>query len=330
MAENQKQLFLWFGANDYEIFEQVKRWSEVFSKKYSGLNIVKFDYKEKGNKDELLKDIKNALQVNSLFGNNKLVILRNFLDIKINKDLQELLMSSIDKLADGFFAIFIEDDKPDARGKLFKAINDLAKKKIAEVKEYLLPRNQDLIAWVKKAAEKEGALFNPKALELLIAMVGNDLWQLDAEIKKLANYKKNQEITAADVDLLIKGKFNDDIFQLMDAIGTKNRVKALKLFQDQIDSGANDVYLLTMLERQFRINLQIKESLSNGNLSANELASELHMHPFVVQKTMQQCGKFSLAELKEIYNKLLDFEIKLKTTKINFELMFDLMIVGLK
>jgi len=85
-----------------------------------------------------------------------------------------------------------------------------------------------------------------------------------------------------------------------------------------------------MLERQFRINLQIKEALSQGNLSANELASELHMHPFVVQKTMQQCGKFSLPELKDIYNKLLDFEIKLKTAKINFELMFDLMIVGLK
>lgn len=337
MVENQKQLFLWFGANDYEIFEQVKRWSEVFSKKYSSLNIAKFDYKEKGNKDELLKDIKNALQVNSLFGNNKLVILRNFLDIKINKDLQELLMSSVDKLADGFFAIFIEDDKPDARGKLFKVIKDLAKKRIAEVKEYLLPRNQDLISWVKKAAEKEGAVFNPKALELLIAMVGNDLWQLDSEIKKLASYccenhgnHDNHEIMVVDVDLLVKGKFNDDIFQLMDAIGTKNRVKALKLFQDQIDSGANDVYLLTMLERQFRINLQIKEALSNGNLSANELASELHMHPFVVQKTMQQCGKFSLAELKDIYGKLLDFEIKLKTTKINFELMFELMIVGLK
>jgi len=334
MAESQKQLFLWFGKNDYEIFEQVQRWTQVFSQKYSGLNIVKFDYKEKGNKEELIKDIKNALQVNSLFGNNKLVILKNFLDVKINMDLQELLLDSIPKLAEGFFVIFIESDKPDARGKLFKGIKALEKKKIAEVKEYLLPSNQDLIVWVKKLAEKEGALFNPKALELLIAMVGNNLWQLDSEIKKLSNYNhgnhKNQEIIVSDVDLLVKGKFNDDIFQLMDAIGTKNRAKALKLFQDQMDSGANGVYLLTMLERQFRINLQIKEALGKGNLSSSELASELGMHPFVVQKTMQQCSKFSLPELKAIYNNLLDFEIKLKTSKVNFELMFDLLVVGLK
>lgn len=330
MAENAKQLFLWFGKNDYEIFEQVKRWSEVFTQKYSGLNIVKFDYKEKSNKDELLKDIKNALQVNSLFGNNKLVILKNFFELKINKELQELLMDSIEKLAPGFFVIFIEEDKPDARGKLFKAIKDLEKKNIAEVKEYLLPRNNELVTWVKKKAQAEKAIFNPKALELLIAMVGNDLWQLDAEIQKLSNYKKGKEITAEDVNLLVRGKFNDDIFQLMDAIGTKNRIKALKLFQDQIDSGANDVYLLTMLERQFRINLQIKEALGEQNLSANKLASELGMHPFVVQKTMQQCHNFSLAQLKDIYSKLLDFEIKLKTTKINFELLFDLLIVGLK
>jgi len=330
MPENTKQLFLWFGPNDYEIFEQVQRWSEVFSKKYSGLNIAKFDYQDKGNKDDLLKDIKNALQVNSLFGNNKLVILKNFLGIKVTKDIQELLLDSLSKLTSGFFVVFIEEDKPDARGKLFKTIKDLEKNNVAEVKEYLLPRNNDLVAWVKKKAQQGKATLNQKSLELLIAMVGSDLWQLDSEIKKLAHYKKGQEITAEDVDLLVKGKFNDDIFQLMDAIGTKNRKRALKLFQDQIDSGANDVYLLTMLERQFRINLQIKEALSQENKSANKLASEIGLHPFVVQKTMQQCQNFSLPQLKEIYNQLLDFEIKLKTTKINFELLFDLMIVGLK
>ncbi len=193
-----------------------------------------------------------------------------------------------------------------------------------------MPRNQDLLNWVSKKAQKEKANFNKKALELLVAMVGNDLWQLDCEIRKLAAFKKGGEINNEDIELLVKGKFNDDIFQLMDAIGTRNRVKALKLFQDQIDSGANDVYLLTMLERQFRINLQIKELLNEGVSVPNNIASELGLHPFVVQKTMQQCQGFSLLQLKNIYNKLLDFEIKLKTTKINFELLFDLMIVGLK
>jgi len=330
MAETIKQIFFWYGANDYEVYEQLQRWTQVFVKKYSGLNISKFDYQDKGNKDELLKDIKNALQVNSLFGNNKLVVLKNFLDIKLNKEIQDLLIDSMGKVKEGFFVVFIEVDKPDARGKLFKELKSLEKKSLVEIKEYVLPRNQDLVAWVKKKAQGEKAVFNQKALDLLIAMVGNDLWQLDTEIRKLAAYKKGAEITSEDVELLVKGKFNDDIFQLMDAIGTKNRAKALKLFQDQIDSGANDVYLLTMLERQFRINLQIKEALNERSLLANQLASELGMHPFVVQKTMQQCQNFSLPQLKEIYKNLLDFEIKLKTTKINFELLFDLMIVGLK
>jgi len=265
-----------------------------------------------------------------LFSNNKLVILKNFLDIKLNKEVQELLIDSIQKVSTGFFVIFIETEKPDARGKLYKEIKNLEKKNLVEVKEYVLPRNQELVAWVKKRAQAEKAVFQPKALELLVAMVGNDLWQLDAEIKKLAHYKKEQEINAEDVDLLVKGKFNDDIFQLMDAIGNKNRKRALKLFQDQIDSGANDVYLLTMLERQFRINLQIKEVLNEGVAMPNQIATELGLHPFVVQKTMQQCQGFSLPQLKDIYKKLLDFEIKLKTSKINFELLFDLLIVGLK
>ncbi len=124
MAENTKQIFFWYGANDYEIYEQLQRWTNVFVQKYSGLNISKFDYQDKGNKDDLLRDIKNALQVNSLFGNNKMVVLKNFLDIKLNKEIQELLIDSLGKIKDSFFVIFIEADKPDARGKLFKEIKN--------------------------------------------------------------------------------------------------------------------------------------------------------------------------------------------------------------
>lgn len=330
MTDTKKQIFLWFGENDYEIFQQIRAWTEIFEKKYSGLNISSFDLAAPGGKDQLQKDLKNALQVNSLFGNNKLIILKNFLTPKLDKDCQELILSALEKLTEGFFVVFVQKDKPDARGKLYKEVQKLVKKGNAEVKEYKLPQGNDLIKWVLKKAEEEQIEFASEAINLLIASVGNDLWQLSVEIKKLANYKKGNKVLTEDVDLLVKGKYNDDIFQLMDALSDKDKKRALKLFHDQLDSGANEIYLLTMLIRQFRIFWQVKELIEVNNISPDQVARELGIHPFVAKKAVYHLRKFTLGELKEIYTKLLEFEIKMKTTKVNFELLFGLLVAKLK
>lgn len=330
MAEQNKQIFFWHGENDYEIFQQVAAWTEVFEKKYSGLNVSSFDLGTPGSRDQIYKDLKNALQVNSLFGSNKLIILKNFITPKLDKEWQTLIIETLGKLTDGFFLIFVQKDKPDARGKLYKEIQKLVKKGGAESKEYKLPQGAALVNWIQKKAKQEKANFNPGAIELLVASVGNDLWQMDIEIQKLSNYKNGAEITKEDVDLLVKGKYNDDIFQLMDAISVKDKKKALKLFRDQIDSGANEIYLLTMLIRQFRIFWQMKEYVQEHGPAPDPIARELKIHPFVVRKTLSQLDKFKLAEIKFIYNDLLDFEIKMKTSKTNFDLLFGLLIAKLQ
>ena len=330
MKEEKKQIFLWYGENDYEIFQQLSSWTEIFEKKYSGLNITTFDFAMPGTKEQLNKSLKNALQVNSLFGSNKLIVLKNFLTPKLDKEWQGLIIETLKKLTDGFFVVFVQKDKPDARGKLYKEVMKLSKKDLAEVKEYQLPKGNELVKWILKKSKKESTTFEDEAISVLVASVGSDLWQLDLEIKKLANYKKEEVINAGDVNLLVKGKYNDDIFQLMDVLSEKNRKKAMKLFKDQLDSGANEIYLLTMLTRQFRIFWQVKELTKDNDLRPDEVARELRIHPFVAKKTLHYLRNFKLQELKDIYTKLLDFEIQMKTTKVNFELLFGLLVAKLK
>ena len=330
MSTSQKQIFLWYGENDYEVFRQISSWSNLFTKKYSGLNITSFDLSLPGSKDQLIKDVKNALQVNSLFGSNKLIILKNFLTKKLDKELQALILETLEKLTDGFIVIFAQKAKPDARSKMWKDLQKLNKKGLAEVKEYELLQGSKLISWISSKAVLEKANFEPGVIDSLVASVGNDLWQLDVEIKKLANYKKEEAITKKDVALLVKGKYNDDIFQLMDVISEKNKKKAFKLFRDQIDSGANEIYLLTMLIRQFRIFWQVKELLESNTCPVDEIFRELGLHPFVAKKSIQHVGKFKLEEIKNIYKKLLEFEIKMKTSQVDFEVLFGLLIAKLK
>jgi DNA polymerase-3 subunit delta len=331
MADSKKQVYLWYGDNDFEIHEKVNQWRDIFEKKYSSLNFVVFDLKDGGGRGDLAKDLKNALQVDSLFGANKLVILKNFLgaNTKLDKDSQELLINFFDKLSESFFIIFVEIGAPDKRGKIYKTLISREKSGSAELKEFILPRDNILARWVAERAKKYNAVLDASSISFLVSLVGPDLWQLDQELCKLASYKKNALITNEDIKLLVHGKYNEDIFALMDAISAKNKIKALKLFQDQIDSGANSIYLLTMMIRQFRILYQIKEFSANNNFTADIIGRETGIHPFVVRKTIPYLRGFTTVQLKTIFQQLLQFEIQMKTKSTNFEALFDLLIAKL-
>jgi len=331
MSETKKQIFLWFGANDFEIHEKINGWTGAFEKKFGNLNVVSFDATDAKNKEGLLRDMKNAFQVNSLFGENKLILFRDFLTAKakIGKEVEDLIYNFFGKISATFFVIFYQTDAPDKRTKLYKAFVDLDKKGIAEVKEYNLPQGNELTRWITERAKKYSASLDQNALASLAFMSQGDLWQIDRELHKLSCYKPAVMITAADVAALVKGKYNDDIFALMDAISAKDKKKALFFMREQLDSGANEIYLLTMLIRQFRILWQVKEASDAHPAPPDVLARELGIHPFVVRKTVAYLRFFTRADLKRIYNQLLEFDRKMKTSSADFELLFDLILVGL-
>ena len=153
--------------------------------------------------------------------------------------------------------------------------------------------------------------------------MGNDLWRMSNEINKLCAYKFKKTITKDDLDLLIANKIDENIFNLVDAIGNKNKTLALKLINDQLEINNSANYLLAMIIRQFRILLQIKDlSLNNQNFS------QLKLHPFVIQKASNQVKKYSFEQLKNIYNQLLAMDIKLKTSQIKPTVLFDLFIIN--
>ena len=67
-----------------------------------------------------------------------------------------------------------------------------------------------------------------------------------------------------------------------------------------------------MLTRQFKIILQIKESLLTQK-NQKEIIAATKLHPFVVQKTTPQTRNFSVGSLKEIIGRLIVIDYQTKT-----------------
>ncbi len=329
MAE-KNQIFVWSGENDWAISKQIQKWIAVFNEKFGDFNILRIDFEEPGQKNRLEENLKNAMQVDSLFGQNKLIILKNVFSVKLSKEIEELIVQSMEKLPENFFIVFAQTGKIDKRNKIFKILQQLAKAGQAEIKEHQMPKGYALIEWIKKQVLEFRAKISNNAVERLVFLVGNDLWQLESEIKKLASYCQDREISENDIDELVRGKFNDDIFQFVDAISAKNKARSARLLSDQLGSGANQFYLLTMITRQFRNILLIKDLKDSNTVSSPEFAArQLKMHPFVAKKTWTQADRFERQELEIIYDRLLAIEKKFKTTSWSPQLLFDLFVIGL-
>ena len=73
-----------------------------------------------------------------------------------------------------------------------------------------------------------------------------------------------------------------------------------------------------MLVRQFKILLQVRECLNQGQ-TARVIANRLKLHPFVVQKSLLPARRFLIPVLKNIGQRLLVIDEQAKTGRIDIK-----------
>jgi DNA polymerase-3 subunit delta len=163
---------------------------------------------------------------------------------------------------------------------------------------------------------------------VLAALIGNDLRLLDQEIEKLLVYADGREIELEDVQALVSRARETSIFDLVDCVGRRETDRALRLLHRMLDDGAHPLYLLTMLARQVRILIQLKELQAQG-LARQEMANRLKLHPYVVEKGSAQARNFEMAELEAAHERLVETDFAIKTGAMEDVLALDTLVVEL-
>ena len=348
--ESKNNIHLFFGADDFTMREEINKEKEKFDRKFGGLNIADLDFEDNvSDEREKLSALKNALLADSLFGADKLVVLKNFLggqekkEAAKNDEAEKIILEYLDRPSQSVNLYFFQKGNPDKRKKIYKKLAALNKNNLTEMKELVVPGGFRLNKWIENRISLLGGKITSQAVENLALVLGKglgqkgkggqmeeayDLWQVNNEIEKLASFKNGEEITAENVNLLVKANVDLNIFKLIDAIGNRDKKKAINFLYGQLESQANEIYLLTMFVYQFRNLLKIKDLLERGK-SIQEISSSTKMHPFVIRKSVDQCRKFSLPELKKIYRKLLDAEIAMKSGKMKPGMVLDLLVISI-
>jgi len=303
-----------YGADTYRSRQKLNEIIENYKKAHKkGLNLKYF----KG-KDLDFGEIQNEIQQTSIIAGNKMLILE---DTFSNMNFKEkFLKNSKNFISSKDLILFYEEREILGTNSLLKLL-----KKSGKSQEFKLLERQNLKNWIKKEFDSCGAKTESLVIEKLINFLGDDSWQLSNEIKKLATYKKNKIIRASDVELLVKPKIDVDIFKTIDAIAEKNKKQALSLLHKHLEKGDSPLYLLSMINFQFRNLIQIK-SLVEKNCTYQNIQKSTKLHPYVVKKSLWQARSFSFPELKKIYQKIFKADINIKTGRLNPELALDLLI----
>ncbi len=177
----------------------------------------------------------------------------------------------------------------------------------------------DLVAYLVSLTKQTGVTLPVSAAQLLIRLIGNDMWSLSQEINKLSAYTLGKAskkdilvITEADIKMMVQQSVTENIFTLTDALGNRQIHLALRLLQDQLNSGLNGHYLLTMILWQFKTLAAVRQALDNSQ-DSRELTRILNLHPYVLEKSINQVRKFSFPVLQKTINQLVEIDYKSKS-----------------
>jgi len=311
-----------YGQDSYRSKKKLEEIIDGYKKVHkSGLNLIYFDAKEKD-----FNDLAGCFKINSMFDEKKLIILKNIFS---DKNFQEEFLENIKKINDAKDIVVIhENEKVDERLKFFKTL-----KKEVKCQEFDFLSGATLKKWVSEEFSAQGGpasgwektRIESEAIDLLINFVGNDLWQLENEIKKLVYFKKGELIKNEDIELQIKSRIENDIFKTIECLASKDKKQSLIYLNKHLENGDNSLYLLSMIAYQFR-NLLIIKELIDKKKPYDVIAKKSGLHPFVVKKTFYLCSKFSMEQLKKIYQKIFQIDSDIKVGKIDPELALEMLV----
>jgi DNA polymerase-3 subunit delta len=275
-----------------------------------------------------LQQVCNSLPFMS---DRRLVIVHNYLTRlasgpKRDASVLDALVDYLPAMPDSARLIFVEADTLPKSHPILKLA---AKHNKGHIHTFDGPGRGELVAWVMQRAEAKGASIERPAAEALAMAVGDDLRLLDSELGKLALYTGGERpVTAEDVDLLVPYAGTANVFAMVDAIGRRDGRTALSMLHKLLDENAAPLYLLSMIVRQFRILIQVKE-LSAQGLAASTIAKRTKLHPFVAEKAQRQAMNFTMGQLEVIYARLLETDLAIKTGRMADVLALDTLVAAL-
>ena len=155
-------------------------------------------------------------------------------------------------------------------------------------------------AEAESLVRKAGFRMEPSALDALVEALGADMARIAVEIEKLALYASGREIGAEEIAALVPDARASNIFALVNAIGRRDRGRALEILDTLTREGEYLPLALAFLATQFRMALVAREAglKSSSQIQSHFSRMGVPMWGSRAEQIYQTVAKFSGPQLE--------------------------------
>lgn len=307
-------LYFFFGQEEFNIETEI----EKLKKKLLDTSFQSMNYKVMDNPDFVsLIDVCRSTPM--MFGNMLIIVNLNkyFLGNKVSVDdkLLDDFSDALANIAQSLNIVFLckiprdENKKVDTRKKLYKTIAKYAQ--VTEFSQYKTYQ-KELNSATLKMAKSKSLECDDKVINYLIEQLGSNLRLIDSELDKLKIAIHPRQKVAIE-DIKENCVSEDDIFTLADMIVAENKDETLRQFSRLLER-KHYLEVLAVLQSNLQRFIYIKSHSADSPTSL--IAQDLHLHEFIVKKTLEKVRGISLNRLINIKENLTQAEFKIKSGQV--------------
>ena len=273
-----------------------------------------------------LSDVIGAAQVVPFMADRRVVIVYGALERMQKRDKSlgdewRNLNDSLSALPATTELVFVETITLRDNGLALKSVGPSAR-----VQEFRKKRRGELEAWIRYRFVHHGASSRRDAVARIAWLAGSDIRLLDQEIKKLALYAGDREVTHEDVDIMVPDAREANIFAAVDAVLERRPAVAMKLLYSLLSGGSSVQSILSMLARQVRL-LILTIELRQQGVHQDELGKRIGLtNQYALDKTMRQSANFGTDHLANILRRLLAADLAIKQGQMDERLAVEILV----
>jgi DNA polymerase III delta subunit len=180
---------------------------------------------------------------------------------------------------------------------------------VVERIERLVPG--DVPRWIAARARLHGAKLDPGAVAALASAVGPDTERIEQEVQKLAAYAAGATVSMDDVESLVSGAIEADVFELTQSVVRKDARTAIATLERLLADGNAVQQILALLLWQFRVLLFA--SAMHTNADAERMAKAIRSTPYPITKAAAFARRVTRADIQRAYESIYAADQVIKT-----------------
>ncbi len=251
------------------------------------------------------QDVIAACETLPFFAEQRLIVCRDWAQKE-----EKALADYFPRVPESTVLILYRTGKADARTALFQSV-----KKLNRDVDFCPLSEADATRWLLQQAVKRAGILEPSVARHIVTLVGVDVNALHNELEKLLAYAgPGNPITREAVSACVLANVEYRLFDTLDDLLSGRTAEGLRALYSMLEERTTrPTAAAALLAGQCKNLLGAKLLLEAGVKNEKDIASRLNCKPFVAQKSLRMCRRYSVERLKTALRAFADVDYRIKT-----------------